>query len=83
MNVVLKQKTCFWRNMRLSFVESLYPQKLVLTSPTCGGRSVCIVCLRAKATEFVYDMYLAGSIAGIIGILGLLLATCIEQIEIA
>jgi hypothetical protein len=29
----------------------LYPQKLALTSPTSGGRSVGIVCLRTKATE--------------------------------
>jgi hypothetical protein len=31
----------------------LYPQKLALTSPTGGGRSVGIVHLRTKATEFV------------------------------
>jgi len=31
----------------------LYPQKLALTSPTGGGRSVGIVRLRTKATEFV------------------------------
>jgi hypothetical protein len=30
----------------------LYPQKLALTSPTCGGPSVGIVRLWAKATEF-------------------------------
>jgi hypothetical protein len=29
----------------------LYPQKLALTSPTCGGCLVGIVCLRTKATE--------------------------------
>jgi hypothetical protein len=33
--------------------DTLYPQKLALTSPTSGGRSVGIVCLRTKATEFV------------------------------
>jgi hypothetical protein len=33
--------------------DTLYPQKLALTSPTCGGRSVGIVLLRTKATEFV------------------------------
>jgi hypothetical protein len=33
--------------------DTLYPQKLTLTSPTSGGRSVGIVRLRAKATEFV------------------------------
>jgi hypothetical protein len=32
--------------------DTLYAQKLALTSPTCGGRSVGIVCLRAKTTEF-------------------------------
>ena len=30
----------------------IYPQKLALTSPTGGGRSVGIVRLRTKATEF-------------------------------
>jgi len=34
-------------------VTPLYPQKLALTSPTGGGRSVGIVCVRTKATEFV------------------------------
>jgi hypothetical protein len=33
--------------------DTLYPQKLALTSPTSGGRSVGIVRLRIKATEFV------------------------------
>ena len=33
-------------------VTPLYPQKLALTSPTGGGRSVGIVCSRTKATEF-------------------------------
>jgi hypothetical protein len=33
--------------------NTLYPQKLALTSPTSGGRSVGIVRLRTKATEFV------------------------------
>ena len=34
-------------------VTPLYPQKLALTSPTGGGRSVGIVRVRIKATEFV------------------------------
>jgi hypothetical protein len=34
--------------------DTLYPQKLVLTSPSSGGRSVGIVCLRTKATEFFF-----------------------------
>ena len=33
-------------------VTPLYPQKLALTSPTGGGRSVGIVLSRIKATEF-------------------------------
>ena len=33
-------------------VTPLYPQKLALTSPTDGGRSVGIVRSRTKATEF-------------------------------
>jgi hypothetical protein len=32
--------------------DTLYPQKLSLTSPTSGGRSVGIVRLLAKAMEF-------------------------------
>ena len=35
-------------------VTPLYPQKLALTSPTGGGRSVGIVRSRTKATEFSY-----------------------------
>jgi hypothetical protein len=31
---------------------TLYPQKLALTSPISGGRSVGIVCSRTKVTEF-------------------------------
>jgi hypothetical protein len=34
--------------------DTLYPQKLALTSPTSGGRSVWIVRLRTKATDFVF-----------------------------
>jgi hypothetical protein len=37
----------------------LYPQKLALTSPTYGGRSVGIVSLRTKATEFVFCVCLS------------------------
>jgi len=33
-------------------VTPLYPQKFALTSPTGGGRSVGIVRVRTKATEF-------------------------------
>ena len=34
--------------------DTLYPQNLALTSPTGGGRSVGIVRLRTKATEFFF-----------------------------
>jgi hypothetical protein len=34
-------------------VTPLYPQRLALTSPTGGGRSVGIVRPRTKATEFL------------------------------
>jgi len=34
-------------------VTPLYPQKLAPTSPTGGGRSVGIVRVRTKATEFL------------------------------
>jgi hypothetical protein len=40
--------------------DTLYPQKLALTSPTSGGRSVSIVRLQAKATEFVLCAILLG-----------------------
>jgi len=35
-------------------VTPLYPRKLALTSPTGGGRSVGIVRVRTKATEFSF-----------------------------
>jgi hypothetical protein len=37
--------------------NTLYPQKLALTSPTSGGRSVGIVRLRTKATEFSFSLW--------------------------
>jgi len=41
-------------------VTPLYPQKLALISPTGGGRSVGIVRVRTKATEFscLFDLLL-------------------------
>jgi len=36
-------------------VTPLYPQKLALTPPTDGGRSVSIVRVRTKATEFRFS----------------------------
>jgi len=38
-------------------VTPLYPQKLALTSPTGGGRSVGIVRSRTKATELLLYIY--------------------------
>jgi len=44
-------------------VTPLYPQKLALTSPTSGGRSVGIVRVRTKATESeLYHIYIASLI---------------------
>jgi hypothetical protein len=42
---------------RTDHATPLYPQKLALTSPTSGGRSVGIVGSQTKATELVavYD----------------------------
>jgi len=37
-------------------VTPLYPQKLALTSPTGGGRSVGMVRSRTKATEFSFSL---------------------------
>jgi hypothetical protein len=37
--------------------DTLYPQKLALTSLTGCGRSVGIVRLRTKATEFFFGLY--------------------------
>jgi hypothetical protein len=34
-------------------LDTLYPQKLALTSPTSGGRSVSLVCSRTKTTELL------------------------------
>jgi hypothetical protein len=38
--------------------DTLYPLKLALTSPTSGGRSVGIVRLRTKTTEFFFVCYM-------------------------
>ena len=48
-----KQRLTAVGNRCADHVTPLYPQKLALTSPTGGGRSVGIVCVRTKATEFV------------------------------
>jgi hypothetical protein len=36
--------------------DTFYPQKLALTSPTSGGRSVGIVSSRTEATEFSFSL---------------------------
>jgi hypothetical protein len=36
--------------------ENLYPQKLALTSPTNGGRSVGMVCSRTQAMESLTEL---------------------------
>jgi len=38
-------------------VTPLYQQKLVLTSPNGGGRSVGIVRSRTEATEFFFSIF--------------------------
>jgi hypothetical protein len=38
--------------------DTLYPQKLALTSPASGGRSVGIVLSRTRATEFIFLLVL-------------------------
>jgi hypothetical protein len=41
-----------------------YQQKLALTSPTSGGRSVGIVRLRTQSTEFFFSVYLSEGSGG-------------------
>ena len=43
-------------NRYAGHVTPLYPQKLALTLPTGGGRSVGIVRSRTKATEFSFSL---------------------------
>jgi hypothetical protein len=45
---------------RADHTTSLYLQKLTLTSPTSGGRSVVVVRSRIKATEFVLFFLVMG-----------------------
>jgi len=52
-----KQRLTAVGNRCADHVTPLYPQKLVLTSPTDGGRSVGRVRVRTKATEFVCLFY--------------------------
>ena len=46
-------------------VTPLYPQKLALTSPTGGGRSVGIVRSRTKAMEFSSE-FIRGGFEGLL-----------------
>jgi hypothetical protein len=43
--------------------DTLYPQKLAVTSPTSCGRSVGIVRLRTKVTEFVFLFWISQNTA--------------------
>jgi hypothetical protein len=38
--------------------DTLDPQNLALTLPTCGGRTVGILRLRTEATEFSFLVYI-------------------------
>jgi hypothetical protein len=38
--------------------STFYPHKLAITSPTSGGRSVCIVRSRTQATESSFSLFL-------------------------
>jgi hypothetical protein len=48
-----KPGTRKWGSAALTTRHPLYPQKLSITSPTSGGRSVGIVGSRTKTTEFI------------------------------
>jgi hypothetical protein len=48
--------------------NTLYPQKLALTSPTSGSRSAGIVRLRTKATEFSFFYVVIFTMKGIISL---------------
>jgi hypothetical protein len=47
--VLNEKKNDLWRWLR----DTLYPEKLALTSPTSGGRLVGIVRSRTQAMEFI------------------------------
>ena len=53
-----KQRLTAVGNRCADHVTPLYPQKLALTSPTGGGRSVGIVRSRTEATEFSLEFIL-------------------------
>ena len=49
-------------NRCANHVTPLYPQKLALTLPTGGGRSVGIVRSQTKATEFSFSFSLVDTV---------------------
>jgi hypothetical protein len=49
--------------------DTVYPQKLALTSQTSGGRSVGIVRLRAKTTEFFFVFFFQNNIRKIFAVM--------------
>jgi len=56
-----KQRLTAVGNRCADHVTPLYPRKLALTSPTGGGRSVGIVRVRTKATEFLNGNQIKGT----------------------
>jgi hypothetical protein len=54
--------TCYNTGKYTGLYNTLYPQKLELTSPTSGGCSVGIVRSQTKATEFVLYVTLSKAI---------------------
>jgi hypothetical protein len=60
-------------------VTPLYPQKLALTSPTGGGRSVGIVRSRTKATEFIIIIIIIIIIIVVI-ILIIIIIPCVKRV---
>ena len=60
-------------------VTPLYPQKLALTSPTGGGRSVGIVRSRTKATEFSFSLVYMADVASKQQTTALFLSTAVTR----
>ena len=52
----MKQRLTAVGTRYANHVTPLYPQKLALTSPTGGGRSVGMVRSQTKATEFSFSL---------------------------